>query len=145
MSILKRQVNFFSDFSSFFSIITRNSSVNFQLTYFLFQTKESHESTNFDTFKCSGENLPNSSCHFPNHKLFFLQILHDSSMQCHELQLLRTFLGQTLYTWHKKDQSKCKCFRLLSARIRIHEIFVIFETKNRFFFKFCTTLQYHET
>ena len=65
--------------------------------------------------------------------------------QCHELQLLCTFLGQTLYTLHKKDQSKCKFFRLLSARIKIHQIFVIFETKNRFFFKFCTTLQYHET
>ena len=30
------------------------------------------------TFKCSGENLPNSSCYFPNHKSFFLQILHHS-------------------------------------------------------------------
>ena len=113
--------------------------------HFLLWTKGSHENTNFDTFKCSDENLPNSSCHFPNHKLFLLQILHDSSMQCHELLLLRTFLDQTLYTWHKKDQSKCKFFRLLSARIKIHQIFVIFETKNRFFFKFCTTLQYHET
>ena len=34
----------------------------------------------FEIFKCSGENLPNSSCHFPDHKPVFLQILHDSSV-----------------------------------------------------------------
>ena len=43
-------------------------------------TKWSYESTNSDTFKCFDENLPNSSCHFPNHKPVFLQILHDSSV-----------------------------------------------------------------
>ena len=65
--------------------------------------------------------------------------------QCHELQLPCTFLGQTSYTLHKKDQSKCKFFRLPNARIKIHQILVIFETKNRFFFTFGTTLQYYET
>ena len=54
--------------------------------------------------------------------------------------LLCTFLGQTLYTLHKRDWSKCKLFRLFSAQIKIHEILVIFETKNKFLFKFCTTL-----
>ena len=55
----------------------------------------------------------------------------------------------TLYCFRskgqKRDQSKCKCFRLFSAWIKIHQILSIFETKNWFFFKFCTTLQYHET
>ena len=111
--------------------------------HFLLWTKGSHENTNFDTFKCSDENLPNSSCHFPNHKSVFLQILHDSSVSWN--MLLCTFLGQTLYTLHKRDQSKCKFFRLFSARIKIHQILVIFETKNKFFLKFCTTLWYHET
>ena len=46
--------------------------------------------------------------------------------------LLCTFLGQTLYTLHKRDQSKCKCFRLFSAQIKIHQILVIFEIKNKF-------------
>ena len=54
------------------------------------------------------------------------------------------FLGQTLHTLHKRDQSKCKCFRLLSARIKIHQILVIFETTNQFFFKFGINLRYHE-
>ena len=71
MSILKRRVNSFSDFSSFFSVVRYNSCVNFQLTHFLLWTKGSHESTSLDTYKCSDENLPNSSCYFPNHKSVF--------------------------------------------------------------------------
>ena len=34
----------------------------------------------FEIFECSDENLPKSSCHFPNRKEVFLQILHDSSV-----------------------------------------------------------------
>ena len=64
-----------------FSIVMRhNSTVNFSLIHFLLWTKGSHQSSNSDTFNCSGENLPNSSCHFPNHKSVFLQILHHSSV-----------------------------------------------------------------
>ena len=104
-------------------------------------TKGSHENTNFDIFKCSDENLLNSSCHFPNHKSVFLQILHDSSVSWNIL--LCTFLGQTLYTLHKRDQSKCNLFILFSAQIKIHQILVIFETKNKSLFKFCTTHSVH--
>ena len=109
--------------------------------HFLLWTKGSHQNINFDIFKCSHENLLNSSCHFPNRKSVFLQILHDSSMSWNILPC--TFLGQTLYTLHKRDQSKCKFFRLFSAQIKIHQILVIFETKNKFLFKFCTTLIVH--
>ena len=82
--------------------------------HFLLWTKGSHENTNFDTFKCSSENLLNSSCHFPKHKSVFLQIC--MILQCHKIQLLCTFLGETLYTLFKRDQSKCKFFRLLVLR-----------------------------
>ena len=64
----------------FFNVMIHNSSVNSKLIHFLLWTKESHQSPNFDTFKCSGENLPNSSCHFSNHKLVFCQILHHLSV-----------------------------------------------------------------
>ena len=60
-------------------------------------------------------------------------------------ELLCTFLDQTLHTFHGRDQSKCKFLRLLSARIKIHQILVSFETTNQFFFKFCINLQCHET
>ena len=63
-----------SIFASFFIVMT----VNFKLIYFQLWKKESHQSPNFETFKCSGENFPNSSCYFPNQKLVFLQILHHS-------------------------------------------------------------------
>ena len=138
MSILKRQVNSSSDFSSFFSVITYNSSVNFKLIHFLLWTKGSHENTNFDIFKCFDENLLNLWCHFPNHISVFLQILHDSSVSWNILILPCTFLGQTLYNLHKRDQSKCKYFRLFSVQIKIHQILVISETKNKFLFRFCT-------
>ena len=80
MSFLKQQVNSFSNFASFFTVITQNSSVNFKLIHFLLWIQGSHQSPNFETFKYSGKNLPNSSCHFLNHRTVFLQILHHSSV-----------------------------------------------------------------
>ena len=80
MSILKWQVNSSSKFASFFIVMTYNSSVNFKLIHFLLWTKGSYQSPNFETFECSGENLPNFSCHFPNLKSAFYQILHHSSL-----------------------------------------------------------------
>ena len=71
---------FLFNFLSFFSVSTHKSSVNFYPMHFLLWTKGSRQSANSDTFKCSGENLSNSSCHFPNHKSVFLQILHHSSV-----------------------------------------------------------------
>ena len=68
MSILKWQVNSSSNLASFFIVKTHNSYVNFKLIHFLFWLRGSHQSPNFETFECSAENFPNSSCHFPNHK-----------------------------------------------------------------------------
>ena len=79
MSILKRQVSCSSNFVSFFIVMTHNSSVNFKVIHSLLWTKGSHQSSNFDTFECSGENLPNFSNLFSNQKSFFLQNLHISS------------------------------------------------------------------
>ena len=76
MSVLKRQVNYISNFALFFFVITHNSAVSFKLIHFLLCIKGFNDSPNFENFMCSGENLPNSSCHFPNHKSVFLQILH---------------------------------------------------------------------
>ena len=100
--------------------------------HFLLWTKRSYENINFDIFKCSDENLLNSSCDFPNHRSLFLRVLHDSLVSWNIF--LCTFLGQTLY------QSKCIFFLLFSAQMKLHQILVIFETKNKFLFKSCTTL-----
>ena len=143
MLILKRQVNSSSNFASFLIVMTNTSPVNFKLTHFQLCTKESHQSSNFETFKGSGENFPNSSCYFPNHKLVFLQILHHSLVSWKITPLY--FLDQTLHTFHGRDKSKCKFLRLLSAWIKIHQILISFETTNQFFFNFCINIQCHET
>ena len=51
MSILKRQVSSSSIFVSLFIVMTRNSTVNLKLLHFLFWTKGSYQSSNFDTFR----------------------------------------------------------------------------------------------
>ena len=51
----------FSIFALFFIVMTHNSSANFKVIPFLLWMKGSHQSPNFDTFKCSGKNLPNFS------------------------------------------------------------------------------------
>ena len=80
MSILKRKVNSSSSFASFFIVMTHNSFVNFKLIRFLLWIKGPHQTPNFEILKYSGEDLPYSSFHFPNHKSVFLQILHHSSL-----------------------------------------------------------------
>ena len=108
MSILKRQVSSSSIFVSFFIVMTHNSSVNFKVIHFLLWAKGSHQSSNFDTFECSGENLPNSSCHFPSNKSVFLQILHYSSMSW-EITPLYFFSSNNIY-FAQKEPIKVKTF-----------------------------------
>ena len=80
MSIIKPQVSSSSIFISFFIVVTRNSNINLKLRDSLLWTKGSHQSSNLDTFQFSGENLQNSSCHFPSNMSVFLQILQHSSI-----------------------------------------------------------------
>ena len=79
-SVLKRQVNSLFNFASFFIVMINNSPVNFKLIHFLLWIKGCHQSPNFETFKCSGENFPNFSCHFWKQKSVFVQILHQYSV-----------------------------------------------------------------
>ena len=67
------------------------------------------------------------------------------ALQYHEKSSSLISLDQTLYSLRERDQPEWRFLQLLSARIDIHQIFVIFKTKNWFFFQFCMTLQCHET
>ena len=87
--------------------------------HFVLWTKGSHESTNFDTLKVLWWKLAKFFMSFSKPQVSFSFLL-----------------GQTLHSLHKRDQSKCRFFRLLSSQITIHQIFVIFETTNQFSFKF---------
>ena len=126
------------NFASFFIVMTHNYSVNFKLIYFLLWIKGSYRSSNFETFKCSGENLPCSSCHFPNHKSIFLQIFHQSSMTWKIISLY-VFRSNVIY-FVQKEPIKVKILRISNAQIKIHQVLVIFETTNQFFCKFSITL-----
>ena len=89
--------------------MTYNSSANFKLMRFLFWTKGSHQSPNFDNFKCPGENLPNFSCHFSNQKSVFLQILHHSSMPW-KITPLNFFSSNNIYLLTQKGPIKVTLF-----------------------------------
>ena len=142
-SILKRQVSSSSVFVSFSIVMTDNFSVNFTVIQVLLWAKGSHQSSNFDTFECSGENLPNSSCHFPSNKSVFLQILHHSSMSWEITPLY--FLAQTIYTLLKRSPLKWKFLRLSSAQVKICQIpYATFETTSRFLSKFYIPLQFYK-
>ena len=142
MKIL-RQVNSSSNFASSFIVMTHNSSVNIKLIHFLLWIKGSHESLNFETFECSGKSFPNSSCHFPNHKSVFVQILQHSSVSWNITLLV--FLAQTLYTLFKKIPLKFKFLRLSSTLVKIcHIPHITFPTTSQFFFRFCINLQCHQ-
>ena len=67
------------NFKTFFIIIRHNSAVNVKVKHFLLWVNKSHQSPNFETFKCSGKHLQYSSCSFQTISQFFLQILHHSS------------------------------------------------------------------
>ena len=109
MSILKQQVSSSSIFVSFFIAITHNSPVNLKLIHFLLWIKGSYQSSNFDTFECSSENLQNSSCHFPSNKSVFLQILHHSSVSW-KITPLYFFSSNNIY-FAQKEPIKVKIFQ----------------------------------
>ena len=108
MSVLKWQVNSSPNFASFFIVMTHNSSANVKFMHFLLWIKESHQSPNFDAFKCSGENLPSSSCHFSNHKSVFLQILHHFTVSW-KVTPLYFFSSNNIY-FAQKEHIKMKMF-----------------------------------
>ena len=108
MSVLKRQVSSSSIFVSFFIVMTHNFSVSFKPIHFLICTKGSHQSSNVDTFECSGENFSNSSCHFPSSKSVFLQILHHSSMPW-KITPMYFFSSNNIY-FAQKEPIKMKIF-----------------------------------
>ena len=139
MSILKRQVSSSSVFVSFFIVMKHNYTVNLKLIHFLLWTKGSYQSSNFDTFEYSGENLQNLSLFSKQQVSFFFKFC--ITLQCHERQLLRTFLAQAIHNLLKRSPLKWKSLRLLSTQAKICQIsFANVETTSRFLSKFCILL-----
>ena len=144
MSVLKWQVNSSSNFALFLIALTNNYSVDFKLIHFLLWTKESHQSSNFDTSQCSGENLPNSSCHFPSNNSAFLQILHHSSLSW-KIAFLCFFSSNNIY-FAQKEPIKVKIVETseCSGQNLSNSLFQFWNTTSRFLSKFSIPLQFHE-
>ena len=101
MSFLKAQVNFSSNFASIFSAIKHSSFVFFSCNILNFGQKQLIKVQIFEIFEWSGKNLPNFSCHFPNYKPVFFQILHDSSVSW-KITTLYFFRSKVIYFERKR-------------------------------------------
>ena len=133
MSILKPQINSSSNFPSFFIVMTHDSSVDFRLILFLLWIKGSHLSPNFETFKCSADYLPYSSCPFPNNKSVFLQILHHASVLWKKTPLY--FFRPNNKYFAREEQMRVHVLETSSAWVRFHLILAIYETTDQIFFQ----------
>ena len=69
----------------------------------------------FEIFKCSGQNLSNSSCHFWIDKSIPLQVLYHSSLSWHIIPLL--ILSSYIFNFRQKDAIKVPFWRLSSALV----------------------------
>ena len=105
MIFFKSRVSFPLNFASSFSVMTHNSSEVLWLKYYMLWTERAHQRTIFQTFECSNESSPNSSCHFWNHRVraysifaSLFRVIKDNSSVF--------FLAQTWHTLDKKSPSK---------------------------------------
>ena len=144
MSVLKWRVKSSPNFPLFFIVMPHNSSVNFKVIPFLLWTKGSHQNSNVDTFKCSGENLPNFSRLFWNHWPVFLQNLHNSSVSW-KITLLYFCSSNNIYFGHKEPVKKNNFLDFSSAWVKFCEFHVDFKTTSPFLFNFCIILHCHNT
>ena len=90
-----------------------NSSVNFKVIHFLLWAKTSHQSSNFDTCECSGQNLSIPLCQFLNKKSIPLQILYPSSVSW-KITPLYFFSSNNIY-FAQKEPIKVKMFETFES------------------------------
>ena len=84
----------------------------------------------FETFKCSGQNLSNSSCRLWNDESIPLQILRHSSLSWQMTPLW--ILSSYFFNFGVKDLIKIPILRLSSALVKIcHIPHVIFQTTSQ--------------
>ena len=143
LSISKQQVSSSSIFVPHLIVMAHNSSLNFKLIHFLLLTKGSHQSSNFYTFECSGEILPNSSCYFASNKSVFLQVLHHSSKSW-EITPLYLFSWNNVYSAQKRpikvklfETFECSCQNLSNSLCQ-------YWNDQSILSKFCVPLHFHE-
>ena len=91
-----------------------------------------------------GENLPNSSCYFCNHKSIFLQILHQYSVPSNITTLY--LLSSNIIYFSRKQRIKVQIFEIFYCSGQICQIpHVNFELLFQFLFKLWIILHCHKT
>ena len=144
MSFFKQKVSFSSKFGSLFSVMRDNSSA-----FFLPETLYAIDKSS--TSKCKFSDLPLLALKLTKFHMSFLEprasfssnfsslfsvVGHNSSVVFHLNLYMR---------WTKKP-IKGQISRLSTARMKSNQIpYVIFQDTNQFSFKFCITLQSHDT
>ena len=76
--------------------------------------------------------MPYSSCHFPNHRPVFLQVLHHSSVSWKITSLC--FFRSSIIYFAQKEPIKKEILRISRAQVKIQQMLVTFETTNCCFF-----------
>ena len=107
--------------------LTHNCSVNFKLIHFPLWIIGFNQTSNLDTIMGSGENLPNFSCHFPNCRSIFLQILLHSLVSWKIIPLY-FFRSNVIY---KKGTNQNRNFENFKCSGQNSSSLAIFETKNQ--------------
>ena len=87
-----------------------NSPVNCKLIHFLLWINGPHQSPNVETFKCSGEHFPNSSCHFWKKESLFLQILYQYSVPSNMTSLF--FFSSNIIHFSQRQPIKVQIFEI---------------------------------
>ena len=98
MSLLKWHVNSSSNFA-FFITMTHNFSVSFKVIPFLLWTKGSHQSLNFDTFKCSSGKCQISQVFLQTTSQFFFKMFITVSWKINPLYF---YSSNNIYFGHKE-------------------------------------------
>ena len=141
ISVLNWPVNFCSNFTSFFIVMTHKSPVNFELIHFLLWIKGPNKSPNFQT--CFGKNLPSFSCHFWKYKSFFLQTVFFSSNRCSVLSKITPLyvFNSNMLCFGQRQLIKVQIFKIFECSDEnLPKSLCHFPNRKEVFFKFYITL-----
>ena len=124
--------------------MTNNSSVNFKFIPFYFGQKDPIKVLILTLSSALVKNCQISHAFFQTTDQSFFKIC--VTPQCHDRQLLCTFVAETIYTFVTRSQLKQNNFLDFSrAPVKICEVHVNFKTTSQFLLNFCVALHCHDT
>ena len=139
MSFLKVKVSFPSNFASVFSTIKITLLYFFRTNIIYFDQRQPIKVHSFEIFEYLNQNLSNYSWQFWTEKSIPLQFFASFFILKTHNSLLN-FKLKYFQLW-TKESHQSPHFEITGALVKTCQtLYVIFETKNKFFFKFCINL-----